>query len=52
MSTLTRVSSNKSNITRSVSSGIQTSRSGLKKRDDGKFFFGVVVGVFAYWMKH
>ena len=45
MSTLTRVSSNKSNRIRSVSSGIQTSRSGLKKRDDGKFFFsGLLLG--------
>lgn len=52
MNTLTRVASNKSNRTRSVSSGIQTPRSGLRKRDEVKFFFGVVVGVSAYWMKH
>lgn len=43
INTLTRVSSNKSNTTSSVSSGIQTPRSaGLKKRDAVKFFLRAV----------
>ena len=49
INTLTRVSSNKSNTTSSVSSGIQTPRSaGLKKRDAVKFFCELS----AYRMKH